>query len=121
MFPVSLKNPVTPRTAFNFSKASVVVESSRLTLPWVSSVRRELGSASTINLSPTAKAVSDLPRPNATVLGSCDGLVKLELTSPERLVSEGVVAECLPALLNHLPCVLAHQTFGSSVAIVIRS
>jgi len=48
-------------------------------------------------------------RTNAAVFGSRDGLVKLELSSPERLVSEGVVAKCLPALFNHLPGVFAHQ------------
>ena len=58
--PCELKKPVTPRTEFSLSSASVVEGSFRLTFPSLRAAIRLAGSAFTSTFSPTARAVAGL-------------------------------------------------------------
>ena len=102
-WPLLLKKPLMPTTAFSFSRVKRDGRVVEVHLAGLDRGRRLCRDSRRIDLE--AKCESGLgahTRPDAAVLGPGDRLMEPKLSAPERLIAERVEAEDLPAPLEEL-------------------
>jgi hypothetical protein len=96
------KKPVTPRTAFSLSSASVVAALSRLTRPALTSATRLAGSASASIFRPSAAALRGLsPWTDAAVCRARNGFVQAQFAAPELFASERIEPKGAASFVQH--------------------